>query len=76
MATSELRIMTAADGDVPIGWDLDKPDEIAAAKAIFDSLTKKGYLAYRFQGDKKGTHIRHFDPNAEKIILTPALRGG
>jgi len=64
-------------GDVRIIWNPDIPAEVAAAKKSFDDLTKKGHLAFavRRTGDK-GDQIREFDPDAEKIILAPPMRGG
>jgi hypothetical protein len=64
-------------GDSRIQWDPAKADEVDAAKAQFDSLTKKGYNAYamRRNGDK-GEQVREFDPEAAKIILAPPIRGG
>jgi hypothetical protein len=64
-------------GDVRIIWNPDIPAEVAAAKKSFDDLTKKGHLAFAVKrtGDK-GEQIREFDPDAEKIILAPPMRGG
>lgn len=64
-------------GDVRIIWNPDIPAEVAAAKKSFDDLTKKGHLAFAVKrsGDK-GEQIREFDPEAEKIILAPPMRGG
>jgi hypothetical protein len=64
-------------GDTKVIWDPHNPDEVAAAKAQFDTLRKKGFIAYTVnkKGDK-GEVIREFDPDAEKIILSPPLVGG
>jgi hypothetical protein len=64
-------------GDVRIIWNPDNAAETAAAKKSFDDLTKKGHLAFAVKktGDK-GDQIREFDPDAEKIILAPPMRGG
>lgn len=66
-------------GDTKVIWDSHNADEVAAAKVQFDSLRKKGFLAYKV--DKKGEKIvnemiTEFDPKAEKIILSPPLAGG
>jgi hypothetical protein len=65
-------------GDTKIVWDSDKPDEVAIAKAAFDAAKKKGMLAYSAEGKKgeRGTQIREFDPDAERIILVKPLQGG
>ncbi len=64
-------------GDTRLIWDSRRPDEVAAAKEMFNSLRKKGYLAYKVKasGDP-GEAITEFDADAEKIIMSPAARGG
>lgn len=64
-------------GDTKLMWDPKNSDEVDAAKATFDKLRKKGYLAYSVEknGDK-GTVLSEFDPKAEKIILAPPMQGG
>ena len=72
----ELRILDKS-GDTKILWDSAQDDEVDAARRTFDDLKKKGYLAYSV--DKKGNKgevIKKFDPDAEKIIMSPALVGG
>jgi hypothetical protein len=65
-------------GDVRQMWDKDNDDEVAAARAQFDDLTSKGYLAYVAEGKDghQGRQIRKFDPKAERIILVRQLVGG
>lgn len=73
----EMAIMDRDAGDLKVIWDPESNDEVAAARAQFDTLTKKGYLAYKTRrGGGKGTQIRSFDPEAEAIILAPPLVGG
>jgi hypothetical protein len=65
------------EGDTRVIWDPDNPDEVDAARAQFNSLTKKGYQAYRVRrGGEKGERVREFDPTMERIILAPATVGG
>lgn len=73
----EMAVMDRNAGDLKVIWDPDNEDEVAAARAQFDALTGKGYAAFRV-GDRgrKGEQIRTFDPDAEKVILAPQLRGG
>ena len=74
---SEMRIMNEKAGDLKVIWDKDNQTEVDAAEEQFDSLLKKGYIAYTV--DKKGEkakQIRKFDADAEKIILAPMLQGG
>ncbi len=64
-------------GDTKVIWDPKNADEVEAAEAQFNALKKKGFIAYTVnkKGDK-GEIIRKFDPDAEKIILSPPLAGG
>ena len=72
----EMAVMDGT-GDSKIIWSEDSQDEIDAARATFDSLRKKGYLAYSVnkKGDKAEV-LDRFDPSAEKIIMSPQLKGG
>ena len=68
-------------GHTTHGWDADKPDEVAIAKAAFDAAIKKGYRAFNVIEDKdgeskRGTPMTTFDPAAEQMILVPQLQGG
>ena len=66
-------------GDTKSIWDPEKEEEIAAAKAQFDLLKKKGYMAYRVKKDgKQGEAMHKFDPDAGSMILVfvPAIQAG
>lgn len=64
-------------GDTKIVWDSDRPVEVEEARATFDRLRKKGYMAYKVdKKGEKGEVIREFDPDAEKLILAPQTVGG
>src|SRR5262245_19867281 len=66
-------------GDVKIIWDANKPDDVAAAKLVFDELRSKNYLAFKVKGDngdKDDEQIHEFDPNARRMILTPQMQAG
>lgn len=72
----QLAILDAT-GDTKIIWDPNNTDEVENARRSFTDLRAKGYLAYKVTPDgSKGEVIREFDPDAEKIILAPPLRGG
>lgn len=64
-------------GDSKLIWEEDNQAEVDAAKQMFDSLKKKGYLAYKVdkRGDKAEV-IDHFDRSLEKIIMAPQMKGG
>ena len=64
-------------GDTKVVWDYKDDDSVAAAKATFDALKKKGHIAYSVKKDgSAGEVIREFDPKAEKIIMSPPMVGG
>lgn len=67
-----------ATGDTKTIWDRTKPDEVAAARSVFDSLKAKGYTAYRVKGSdgSKGEIMHRFDPEAERVIMVPPMVGG
>lgn len=74
--TGELCVLDKT-GDTKVIWDAKNEAEVAAAKATFDALKAKGYLAYSVSKDgSKGEVIREFDPKAEKIILSAPMQGG
>ena len=77
--TGEKRIMQVLDqtGHTSVTWDAANQDEVAAARETFNTMTGKGYTAFRV--DRRGnqsTQIREFDPSAEEMVLVPQLKGG
>jgi hypothetical protein len=78
----ELKIMDAEEycrsffSVEKVIWDKDNPDEIEIARKQFDSLLKKGHIA--FTVDKKGEEkqIKKFNPNLGRIFFAPILQGG
>ncbi len=74
----ELRLLDKQAGDLKIIWDSEKPDEVEAVRKQFDELKKKGYMAWNVtnKGRKGDNEIKEFDPDIEKIIMTPAVTKG
>ena len=73
---SELCVMDQT-GDTKTIWDKNNPEEVEVARATFDKLKKKKYVAYSVGKDgEKGKVITEFDPDAEKLIMSPPLAGG
>jgi len=71
-----MRIM-GGSGDTKLIWDVDKKDEVQAARDTFDKLTTKGYKAFAVKkGGAQGEMITKFDPDLEKIILAAPISGG
>jgi hypothetical protein len=74
----ELRILDPKAGDLKVIWNPDNPDEVCAAKEQFDNLRKKGYMAWNVGrlGKKGDNEITEFDPELEKMIITPPVKKG
>ena len=74
--TGEMRVM-GKEGDLRVTWNSRDTDEVAAARAQFDDLRGKRFLAFRVTGDGgKGEQITEFDADAQKLILAPPMAGG
>lgn len=66
-------------GDTKIIWSRDNDDEITQARKTFDDLKAKGFVAYSVKGKSggdKGEVVREFDPQSERLILVPPMKGG
>lgn len=66
-------------GDLRALWDKNNPDEVAAARRMFEDLVgQKKYLAYKAEGEKgdQAEQLRKFDPDVERIIFRKQNRGG
>lgn len=74
---SEIAIM-GRDGDTKLIWDRRNPDEVDNARRTFTDLRAKGYLAFSVKGEQgeKGSQLATFDPEAERMIMVPPMRGG
>lgn len=73
---SELREISLR-GDSKLMWDVDNEAEVAAARNLFDELKSKGYTAFSVaKGGEENQIIDEFDPDGEKIIMVPPIRGG
>lgn len=72
----ELAVIDST-GDTKTIWDSRNKDEVDAARAQFNALKKKGYLAYTVSKDGgKGEVIHEFDEKLEKVIMSPPMAGG
>lgn len=64
-------------GDSKNIWNIDVPEEVEAARAVFNSLTGQGYRAFHVNKDgEKGERMDSFVPKAGKMIMVPQLKGG
>jgi hypothetical protein len=73
----EMAVM-GKKGDTKTIWNPRDPDEVSAARKVFDDLKAKGFAAFHATGDegKKGEKMRSFDVTAGKVILVPPMGGG
>jgi hypothetical protein len=77
--TQNVLHITDATGDTRLMWDPAVPDEVATAKAAFNTAKKKGMLAYAVDpdsGGRTGEVIREFDETKGKIVMVRQTRGG
>lgn len=72
-----MRVMDPKAGDMKVVWDAENTEEVAQARGTFDSMRRKGFTAYGVtRRGKKAEVMTEFDPDAEAIILAPAVVGG
>lgn len=72
-----MRVMDPVAGDLKVVWDPENSDEVDHAQKTFDEMREKGFTAYSV--DRKGEQaevVTKFDPDAEALILAPAVVGG
>lgn len=74
----ELRILDRKHGDIKIIWDPNNEEEVKVARQTFENLTKKGHMAWNVGrlGKKGDNEIKVFDPDLEKMIITPPVKKG
>lgn len=73
-----FRVMDQVAGDVKVMWDRTKKIEVDAMRKLFADLRSKGYAAYTVndKDGNKGTVVREFDPDLERLIMIPPMAGG
>jgi len=77
MAKQGQMSVLGKEGDTKVIWDSDQQAEVDAARAQFDALKKEGYAAFNVKKDgEKGSVMKEFDPDAEKIIMALPVVGG
>ena len=57
-------------------WDRDDIQEVERIKKEFEEYLQKGWIAFTVTPNEKKILVYKFDPNFEKIILTPMIEGG
>lgn len=68
--------MMDSSGDKEVAWHPDSPGEVAAAKAIFDAVRRRGYLVYSQPAGEKGVALAQFDANIESMVAVPPIVAG
>lgn len=72
-----VQIVMNKSGDTRHVYDLSTPADAASARALFRELTEKGYSAVGFRaGNENGKLLREFDPDVQRTVFVPQLRGG
>jgi hypothetical protein len=71
----KLSVMDSS-GDKEATWHPDSPSEVAAAKAIFDAVRRRGYLVYSQPAGEAGVALGQFDPNVESMVAVPPIVAG
>lgn len=72
----EIAVM-GKEGDVKTIWNPHNTEEVENARASYDRLKAKGYLAFRVDAKgEKGEQMTDFDPTAGKILMVPPFQGG
>ena len=71
----KLSLMDSS-GDKEATWHSDRPDEVAAAKAIFDAVKKRGYMVYSQPAGESGIALGQFDADVENMIAVPPIVAG
>jgi hypothetical protein len=73
----ELAILRSDTPDVHVKWDPMNAAEVAEARAIFDrAMTGTGSLAFDVKTGDESEVIKHFDPEAQHIVVSSPLVGG
>ena len=73
---SELSVLDSS-GDSRMQWDPNNPMQVAAARARFDELKAKRYVAYKLDASgSQGEKIDEFDPTAQRLLLHGQMVGG
>lgn len=73
----QLKIMSREAGHTTVEWT-DAETE-AEARRIFDQLRSQGHIAFKLDespGHEADEVLRDFDPDAELVVMSPAVQGG
>jgi len=71
----KLSIMDSS-GDKEVTWDPDNPADVAAAKAIFDAVRKRGFMIYSQPAGEGGVALGQFESDVETMVAVPPIVAG
>jgi len=74
MSMNEIAVMDRT-GDSRTFWDSAEPDQVEAARAVFDQLRASGHMIYRATPESS-VQVHKFDPEAGKLVAVPRIVGG
>ena len=63
-------------GDTGETWEVGDDGSVLKAETRFNELVKKGALAFEVTKPGEAEQIDKFNPEAQEILLIPAIRGG
>jgi hypothetical protein len=65
-------------GDVPIMWNKNNPDEVELARNAFDTARKNGFVIFRSEGKDghRGEVVHEFNPADQRLIMVKRPEGG
>ncbi len=72
-----MQIVMDGGGDTRHQFDPGEPRSLAEAKERFENLTSRGFRAVALGADgTDGQLLDGFDPQVERTLFIPQLRGG
>lgn len=76
--TQSVMAVMNEQGDKKTIWDRLNAIEVEAARKEFKFFKDSGYMAYKVEGKegRRGEILHEFDPQAERVIFAPPMRGG
>lgn len=68
-------------GDARLEWDVNNPEDVTAARTMFEASIAKGLVAYETttRGRRVGNPITEFSPDLARVVFVPApkaIKGG
>ena len=76
----KLMVMDSS-GHTEVEWDKADPESVQKAREVFQHKSLAGYHAYAVApvdgaGQRKGSVLKSFDPEADRIVIAPPMQGG